>query len=100
MEKETDRLIRLVKHLLVAYPGGCRRAEIGSQSCGSDRSGKGCDATGSARWLFHHGVDAGCETGKVNLMILGDVDRLSQVIDNLLDNACVSARGKCRAGGD
>ncbi len=85
MQRETDRLIRLVNDLLVLT-----RADAGALNLEL----RPLDLVELARARCEQltALAARCQvqlavTGSISACVLGDVDRLSQVLDNLLDNA-------------
>jgi two-component system, OmpR family, sensor histidine kinase BaeS len=88
MQRETDRLIRLVNELLVLT-----RADAGSlqlEICPMDLlelARERCELL--IKLATRHAVDLKvCQPNtQTNLRVLADSDRLSQVLDNLLDNA-------------
>ena len=88
MQRETDRLIRLVNELLVLT-----RADAGSLQLEprlidlSEFAHSRCEIL--ANLAARHGIELKVSRSdyQSDLRVLADPDRLSQVIDNLLDNA-------------
>ncbi len=94
MGRETDRLIRLVNELLVLTRADAGSLQLNLQSIDlAELARTRCDVFSNlatrqginfgVRELAPESSAASCQTPKV----LADPDRLSQVIDNLLDNA-------------
>lgn len=85
MEKETDRLIRLVNNLLVLTraDAGVLKLDLNPVDL-TDLARERCDRF--APLAVSRGVTLVVRS-EGQSCVLGDVDRLSQVIDNLLDNA-------------
>lgn len=90
MERETDRLIRLVHELLVLTRADAGALRLNLQpldlaALARDR----CEtfAPLAARRQVNLRVVAGGGESPANVLVLGDPDRLAQVFDNLLDNA-------------
>ena len=101
MGRETDRLIRLVNELLVltrADAGSLQLnlqpldlAELARTRCDvfsglATRQGIGLKVRNRSN-DFSHSPAAATEVATTQVRVLADPDRLSQVIDNLLDNA-------------
>jgi signal transduction histidine kinase len=88
MGRETERLIRLVNDLLVLAraDAGALNLEIRSLDFGELARSRCEHLAGLAK---RHGVELRLEsqTTPGGPCVLGDADRLAQVIDNLLDNA-------------
>jgi signal transduction histidine kinase len=88
MQRETDRLIRLVNELLILV-----RADAGALNLEllpldlAELARRRCEHL--ARLASQRGVTlvADSESARGTLCVLGDSDRVAQVIDNLLDNA-------------
>jgi signal transduction histidine kinase len=85
MQRETDRLIRLVNDLLVLTRADAGALNLDLQPLDlADLARARCDHLTS---LAARGQVRLAVTGVEAAWGLGDVDRLSQVLDNLLDNA-------------
>jgi len=87
MQRETDRLIRLVNELLVLT-----RADAGSLQLEIQPLDLGELAKQRCAVLSNLAIQQGIELriineAKENTRVLADSDRLSQILDNLLDNA-------------
>jgi signal transduction histidine kinase len=90
MERETDRLIRLVNELLVLTraDAGALRLNLRALDLAAlarDRSER--LTTLPSRRQVNVRVAAGHAGEPAGCLVLGDPDRLAQVLDNLLDNA-------------
>jgi len=85
MQRETERLIRLVNDLLVLTraDAGTLNMEIQPLDLAELARARCSQLSGLAA---HRQVQL-VVTGAASAPVLGDVDRLSQVLDNLLDNA-------------
>jgi len=90
MGREADRLIRLVNELLVLTRADAGALRLNLQpldlaALARDR----CDSLAplAGRRQVDLRVVTGDQESQANVFVLGDVDRLAQVLDNLLDNA-------------
>lgn len=85
MQRETERLIRLVNELLVLTRADAGALQLDLRPL--DLAGLArtrCE--GLARLAAPRGIGFSVETGE-RVWVRGDADRLAQVLDNLLDNA-------------
>jgi len=90
MEREADRLIRLVNELLVLTRADADSLRLNMEPVDLERLARarcGTFAPLAARREVSLHVLAGEGKSLANLLVLGDADRLAQVLDNLLDNA-------------
>jgi signal transduction histidine kinase len=86
MEREADRLIRLVNELLVLTraDAGALRLKILPLDLGELARSR-CERF--APLAGRRGIELSISGGETGLSASGDADRLAQVLDNLLDNA-------------
>ena len=93
MQRETERLIRLVNELLVLTRADAGVLQLNLQPVDlAELAASRCDIF--SQLARQQGIEirrrADCEVpagGQSNLLVNADSDRLSQVVDNLLDNA-------------
>jgi signal transduction histidine kinase len=88
MQRETDRLIRLVNELLVLTRADAGSLQLEIQPLDLVKlAGQRCELLSNL--AARQGVELNIcgSNGQFELQVLADSDRLSQVLDNLLDNA-------------
>ena len=88
MQRETDRLIRLVNELLVLTRADAGSLKLDLQSIDlTELARSRCDIFSSV--ATRHGIDLKVRRSDwhSDLQVVADSDRLAQVLDNLLDNA-------------
>jgi signal transduction histidine kinase len=86
MQRETDRLIRLVNELLVLTRADAGSLQLNLQMLDlAELARARCDVF--ANLAGRKGITLTCLANDQSMSLHADSDRLSQVIDNLLDNA-------------
>jgi signal transduction histidine kinase len=86
MARETDRLIRLVNELLVLTRADAGALQLNKQSLDLEELVRArCEHF--AQLAARRGIALNCRADCQSALLVADSDRLSQVLDNILDNA-------------